>query len=101
MILGKSETVQITTRDVQDCFRLFEVPRSRVVKQVVGPRIPWSRLERLDDENLDVVDTEIESWVSQDIFQTRASVEYLSLNWTAATLGWPQLSWEMSTPYTL
>ena len=30
--------------------------------QVVGPRVPQNCLGHWDDENLDVVDTEIESW---------------------------------------
>ena len=51
MILEKSETVQITIRDTKDCFYLYEVPPSRVAKQVIGPRIPRSCLEYLDDEN--------------------------------------------------
>ena len=63
MILGKSETVQITIRDTKNWFHLYEVPPSRVAKQVIGPRIPRSWLERLDDESLDVVDTEIGGWV--------------------------------------
>ena len=65
MISGKSETVQITIRDTKDCLYLYEVPPSHVAKQASGLRITRSWLEHLDDENLDVVDTEIESWVSQ------------------------------------
>ena len=69
-----------------------------MTKQVIGPRIPRSWLEHLDDESWDVVDAdEIESWVSQDLLQTRTSV---SLNQNTAKLGSPQLSWEMSTPCT-
>ena len=48
MILGKSETVRITIRDTKDCFYLYNVPPSRVMKQV---------------------DTEIGSWVSQDLLK--------------------------------
>ena len=68
MILGKSETVQITIRDTKDCLYLYEVLLSRVAKQVIGPRIPRSWLKHLDCENCDVVDTDgIESSVSQDL----------------------------------
>ena len=42
IILGESETVQITTRDTKDLCHLYEVPPSRVVKQMIGPRIPRS-----------------------------------------------------------
>ena len=38
----------------------------------------WSWVEHLDAQNLDVVDTEIESWVSQDLLKTCASVELVS-----------------------
>ena len=57
MILKKSRTVQITIRDTKDCFDLNAVPPSRVTKQVIGPRIPRSWLEHLDDAKWDVVDT--------------------------------------------
>ena len=68
MILEKSVTVQITYGDIKDCFYLYEVPPSRVTKQVIGLRILRSWPEHLGDEHLDVVDTdEIESWVSQDL----------------------------------
>ena len=68
LILGKSETVQITVRDTKDCLQLYEVPPSRVAGQVIGPRISRSWLKYLDDDTLDVIDTaEIESWVSQDL----------------------------------
>ena len=71
MILERSETVQITIRDTKDCLYWYEVPPSRVTKQVIGPRVPRSWLDHLDDENWDVVDTdEIESWVSQDLLES-------------------------------
>ena len=74
----------MTIRDTKDCFYLYEVPPSRVAKQVIGPRIPRSWLEHLDDENLDVVDTEFEScWVAEE----RVLPSNLSLNWTTARLG--------------
>ena len=49
-----------------------------MTKQVIGPRIPRSWLELLDDENWDVVDSEIESRVSQDLLKTCASFEPVS-----------------------
>ena len=55
MILGKSETVQITIRDTKDLFFLYEIPPSRVARQVIGLRIPRSWLEHLDDESLDAI----------------------------------------------
>ena len=77
MILERSETVQITIRDTKDCFYLYEVPPSRVLK--TGDRPSHNRLEHLDDDNLDVVDTdEIESWVSQDLLNTCTSVKPVS-----------------------
>ena len=55
MILERSETGPITIRDTKDCFHLYEVRLSRVTKQVIGPRIPRSWLEHVDDESWDVV----------------------------------------------
>ena len=78
MILGKSETARQfeTPRTV---LLFYEVPPSRVAKQVIGPRIPRSWLDHLGDENLDVLDTdEIDSWVSKDLLKTSASVEPVS-----------------------
>ena len=58
---------------------MYEVPPSRVAKQVIGPHISQSWLEHLDDENWDLLGTdEMESWVSQDILKTCASVEPVS-----------------------
>ena len=50
--------LQITIRDTKDCFYLYEVPPSRVTKQVIGLCIPRTWLEHLDDENWRVVDTD-------------------------------------------
>ena len=50
-----------------------------MAKQVIGPRIPRSWREHLDDVNWDLTDTnEIESWFSQDLLKTCASVEPVS-----------------------
>ena len=76
LILRKIQTVQTTFRDTKDCFYLYEVPPSRVRKQVIGPRIPRSWLEHLDDETWDVVDPE--SLVLQDLIETCASFEPVS-----------------------
>ena len=71
--------MQITNRDTEDCFYQYEIPPSRVAKQVIGPRISRSWLAHLNDENWDVVDTdEIESWVSQDLIKTCFSAEPVS-----------------------
>ena len=62
---------------------------------MIGPRIPRSWLEHLDDENWDVVATdEIESWVSQDTLKTCTSVEpvaesdYCQIGMTATVMGY-------------
>ena len=66
-----AETVQIANSRYQR--------PSRVARQVIGPRIPRSWLEHLDDASLDVIDTaEIESWVSQDVLKKCNSVEPVS-----------------------
>ena len=56
----------------------------------------------MDDENWDVIDTdEIESWVSQDLLETRTSVEpvsesdYCQIGMTAIVMG------DVNTVYTL
>ena len=84
----------MTIRDTKDRFYLYEFPPSRVKKQLIGPRIPRSWLEHLDDESWDVVDTdEIESWVSEDLLKTCASVEpvsepdYCQIGMTAIVMG--------------
>ena len=51
LILGNSETVEITSRETKDCFYLDDVLPSRVTEQVIGPRTPRSWPERADDEN--------------------------------------------------
>ena len=73
---------------------MYEVLPSRVAKQVIGPRIPRSWLEHLEDENWDLIDTdEIESWVTQDLFRTCASIEpvsgqdYCQIGMTAIVMG--------------
>ena len=79
MILEKSETLQITIRDIKTVFYLYEVLPPRAAKQVIGPRIPRSWLEHLDDETWDVVDIDdIDSWVSHDLLTTSTSVEPVS-----------------------
>ena len=66
----------MAVRNTKDCFHPHEVPPSRDRKQVIGPRIPSSWLEHLDDDTRDVVDPDdIESWVSQDLLKTCASFE--------------------------
>ena len=53
---------------------MFEVPASRVAKQVIESRIPSNWLEHLDEESWDLVGTdEIESWITQDLVEARAS----------------------------
>ena len=60
---------------------------------VVKPRIPRSWLEHSDDENWDLIDTEIESWVVQDLLVTCASIEpvseqdYCQIGMTAIVMG--------------
>ena len=76
MILGKPETVQMTIRTTTDCFYVYEVPSSRVAIQVIGPRVPQNCLDLWDDVRLDVVDTEIEIWVSEDLPKVCASARH-------------------------
>ena len=80
MMLEKSETVQITIRGTKDCFHLYEVPPSRVTKQVIGPRIPRSWLEHLDDDNWDVADTGIS-------VEPVSESEYCQIGMTAIVMG--------------
>ena len=86
--------MQITIRDTKDCFYLYEVPPPRVRKHLIRPRISRSWFEHVDDENWDVVDfDDMESWVSQDLLKTCASVEpvseqdYCQIGMTAIILG--------------
>ena len=67
--LEKSQTVQITIRTTKDCFYLYEVPPSLVATQVIGPVV----------ENVNVVATEIERWVSKDLPKMCASVRPVSV----------------------
>ena len=75
-------------------FYLYEVPLPRVGKQVIGPRIPRSWLEHLDDETWDLVGPDdIESWVSQDLLKPHASdepaseIDYCQIGMTAIVMG--------------
>ena len=78
MILGKSETVQITIRDTKTVFTCTKF-LPHVARQAIGPHISRNWLEHLDDESLDANDTaESESWVSQDLFRSYTSVEPVS-----------------------
>ena len=64
-----------------------------MAKQVIGPRIRRSWLEHLNDSNWDLIDTEIESWVVQDLVITCASIEpvpeqdYCQIGMTPIVLG--------------
>ena len=78
MIFGRTETVQITSRAAKDCSYLYEIPRSRVAKHVIGPRFSQSWLDHLSDESLVVVNIAVESCVSEDLLKTCASVEIVS-----------------------
>ena len=67
--------MQIAIRDTKDCFYLYEVPPSRVRKQVIAPHFPEAGFDHSDDEHRDVVDLDdIESWVAQDLLETYASL---------------------------
>ena len=79
MTLGKPETAQSTIRTTTDCFYLYEVPSSRAKIQVIGPRAPQNCLDHWDDEKLDVFDTEIENWVSDDLPKVYASARPVSV----------------------
>ena len=46
-----------SSRQPKTVFYLYEVPPSRVARQVISPRIPRGWLEVLDDESLDVKET--------------------------------------------
>ena len=52
IILGRTETVQISYRATKDCFYLCEIPPSRVATQTIGPRVLRSWLDHLADEIL-------------------------------------------------
>ena len=57
IILGGTDMVQITSRATKDCSYLYEIPPSRVAKQVIGPRFPPGWLYHWSDENLVVRQT--------------------------------------------
>ena len=58
---------------------LYEVPASRVAKQVIRDRITRSWLSNSDDESWDLVGPdEIDSWITQDLLHARASIESIS-----------------------
>eukprot|EP00973_Karenia_brevis_P035837 4945856-Karenia_brevis.AAC.1 len=64
--LGKNEGLWIGKRDLSNCFYLFEVEEERLRRQVIGPRIPLSWLENLDDERCDDCAID-EHWWSNDL----------------------------------
>ena len=87
MNLGRTETVHITSRATNGCFYFFEIPPSRMAKQVIGPRVTRSCLDHLSDENLDEVNTAVETCVSEDILKMCVLPLNLSPNNTTAQLG--------------
>ena len=52
--------------DVSNCFYLFEVSEDRLVRQTLGPRIPRSWLDDIEDHEHDIAD-EFEAWHSADL----------------------------------
>ena len=77
----------MTIRDAKDCFHLYEVPASRVSRQVVGPRIPRSWCANFEDESSDLVDTdESESWITLDLLRASALPSNPCLSKTTAKL---------------
>ena len=77
MILGKSETVEITIRDTKDCCCLCEVPHSRLAKQVIVPRIS-SKLAWTMKIGMSWIRMKLKVWVSQDLLKTCTSAEPVS-----------------------
>ena len=79
MIFGRTENGgKLHPRAAKDCSYLYEIPRSRVAKHVIGPRFSWSWLDHVSDESLVVVNIAVESCVSEDLLKTCASVELVS-----------------------
>ena len=65
--LDKHKKIFIGKRDLSNAFYQFRVDESRRVPQVVGPRIPKSWLDNLDDESLDSAEPE-GHWYVRDLF---------------------------------
>jgi len=53
-------------RDVRNCYYLYEVEEARFPKQIIGPRVPLSWFEDLEDESLDDVE-DCEPWLAADL----------------------------------
>ena len=73
--LVKDRTVQISYRAAKDSFYVHRIPPSRVAERATGPRVPRSWPAHFAEENLDAMNTVVESWVSVDILVACAPVE--------------------------
>ena len=65
--LAKGKCLWAGKRDISNCFYMYDVGDDRLSRQVIGPRLPRSWFDNIDDAALDDV-TSFEPWCVSDLF---------------------------------
>ena len=68
ILLRHKHGLSISIRDIKNFFPILGVKKSRLHKQVIGPRVPLSWLENIADVELDDVDANVEDWMFCDLW---------------------------------
>ena len=67
--LKRQQYIRCSVRDIRNMYYMFRVDDARLVKQIIGPRIPRSWLEDIHDEELDVLPPDsFDPWWQADVW---------------------------------
>ena len=104
LILERSQALGVHIVDTRNCFYLNQVDSSRWHTQVIGPRIPASRLHHFDDGTCDdISDDDLETWWNLTCESHLATTNLMTAigrspslvrRWATPT---PSLSWKWLT----
>jgi hypothetical protein len=64
--LRKDEALRMHSRDLKDMYFQFKVPSERLPLQAIGPRVPLSWYDKLDDLTADD-DLDVHAWCWKDL----------------------------------
>jgi len=68
ILLRHKHGLSISIRDIKNFFPILGVKKSRLHKQVIGPRVPLSWLDNISDVKFDDVDDGVEEWMFCDMW---------------------------------
>ena len=72
--LRPGEGVHLALRDLRHCFYIFGTTEERMARQTIGPRVPRSWFDYLDDEAFDDAGPDtVEDWWRSDLFASHDS----------------------------